>query len=146
MGARGGPTWANAALTCTLGVLGTAPSDSDSLEEYTSGLWVPLARARDDRLAEEVTAPALQWDEVLAPVADAGMPFLEEAFISFPGAGLACGESADEGWGKTPALIRSEMQLPLVSVLTRTHLILKGGVSDWGGPGQPDCLSSLVPT
>lgn len=76
-------------MACTLGVLGAAPSDSDSLEEYTSGLWVPLARARDDRLAEEVTAPALQWDEVLAPVADVGVPFLEEAFLCFSRAGLA---------------------------------------------------------
>ena len=100
MGAGSEPTWVNPALTCTLGVLGVAPSDSDSLEESTSDLWVPLARAGDDRLAEEVTAPALQWDEVLAPVADAGVPFLEEAFICFSRAGLACGESADGGWGR----------------------------------------------
>lgn len=94
--ARSDPTWANAGLTCALVVPRTAPSDSHSLEESTSGLWVPLARG--ERLAEEVILPALQCDEALAPVADADMPFLGEAFICFPRAGLACGKSTDEGW------------------------------------------------
>lgn len=98
MGVRSEPTWENVGLTCTLGVAGAAPSDSHSLEESTSGLWVPLARATDDRLAEEVIVPVLQWDEMLAPVADADVPFLGEAFICFSRAGLVCGESADEGW------------------------------------------------
>lgn len=98
MGARSEPIWANAALTCTPVVPGAAPSDSHSLEESTSGFWVPLGRARDDRLAEEVFVPALRGDEALAPVVDAAVPFLGEAFICFIGAGLACGESTDEGW------------------------------------------------
>lgn len=79
-------------------MLGAAPFDSHSTEEFTSVLWVPLARARDDRLAEGVIFPALQWEEVLTPVADADATFLGEAFICFPRVGLACGESADEGW------------------------------------------------
>lgn len=98
MGARSEPSWANAGLTCTLGVLGAAPSDAHSLEESTSGFWAPLARAGDDVLAEEVTIPVLQWDKVLVPAVDADVPFLGEAFTCFSRAGLACGRSADEGW------------------------------------------------